>query len=234
MSQPLEQRILLLEKSLKWYRRGFLAFFAIVGSVLLLSFHSRKTNAPDVIQAKAFQVVDDDGHVLVELNQENNNGQLSTYSQAGKPLVSLFTSNDNTGGINTFDANGNVLFKVTNSSNGGGYLALFNPDGNEAVESGITDARTGYFRINDQNGDKQAWLSYTTDGGGYFSLSNAGKETVRMSTPQAGGRIGIYNGKGERVGYIGAQDNQQGNVTTWDASGAISGSLPANNRESRY
>ncbi len=234
MSQSLEQRILSLENNLKWYRRGFLALFAVAGFVALMSFHSRKTDAPDVIQAKSFQVVDNDGHVLAEMNQENGNGQFSTYTPAGKPLVSLFTSNDNTGGINTFDADGNVLFKVTNSSNGGGYLALFNQDGNEAMESGVTDAKTGYFRLNDQNGDKMAWLSYTTDGGGYFSLSNKGTETLRMSTPEAGGRVGIYNGAGERIGFIGAQDNQTGTVTTWDATGSITGSLPANNREPRY
>jgi hypothetical protein len=226
MSQSLEQRVALLEKNLRFYRYGFIVLLTIIGGGLLMSFKSRKTDAPDLIQAKSFQVVDDNGKVLVDINKEDDNGQISTFTPEGKRLVSLFTTDGGAGGMNTFDKNGKVLFKVTNTAEGGAYMALFNSSTTEVAEWGVAPNESGYFRLNDRDGNKLAWMTYTQDGGGYFSLSNAGKETMRFSTPGAGGRIGVYNVSGNRVAYIGAQETKDGNITTWNSQGSISGGIP--------
>lgn len=226
MNQSLETRVASLEKNLRQYRLFIAGLLAIVAFGALMSFKSKKISAPDLIQAKAFQVVNDDGQVLVEINQEDGNGQLTTYTPQGKSLVSLFTTDAGSGGLNTFGANGKVIFKVTNTEEGGGYMALFNSTGNEVIESGVTEKQTGYFKVNDELGEKQAWITYTKDGGGYLSLSKGGKETIRLSTPEAGGRIGVYNNAGTRVGYIGAQENKDGNLTIWNSNGTQSGGLP--------
>src|SRR5437879_857642 len=117
----LEQRVSALEKSLRAYRIFFgSAVVLLIAAVLMSS--GKKPAVPDRLQAKAFEVVDDYGNVIVELNKDKGNGSVSTYSSSGKKLVSLFTSEGGAGGINTFDTDGDVLFKVTRTSGGDGYL----------------------------------------------------------------------------------------------------------------
>jgi hypothetical protein len=227
MSHLLEKRVAQLEKNLRLYRYCFIILMVLGTGGMMMSFNNRNSkSAPDVIQAKAFQVVDDRNNVLVELNKEDGNGQISTFTPKGKKLVSLFTSEGGGGGLNTYDNDGEVIFKVTRTTEGGGYMALFNSALTEVAEWGVTDAESGYFRLNDKKGDKLAWMTYTADGGGYFSLSNEGKEMFRLSTPDVGGRMGVYNSASTRIAYIGTQDSKDGNITVWNNGGTRLGSLP--------
>ncbi|MDP4264143.1 MAG: hypothetical protein Q8941_16565 [Bacteroidota bacterium] len=225
MIHPLEQRVMQLEKNIRFCHFCFAGLVLVLASFIILSFNNRKS-APDVIEAKAFHVVDERGNTLVELNKEDGNGQISTFTPAGKRLVSLFTTDGGTGGLNTFDKNGQVLFKVTNTTEGGGYMALFNSEGKEVTELGVTDIESGYMKLNNRYGNKLVWMTYTQDGGGYLSLSKEGQEMIRLSTPAIGGRMGIYNNSNTRVIYMGTQDNKDGNVTIWNSAGTRSGGLP--------
>jgi hypothetical protein len=226
MNPSLEQRISRLEKNLRLYRIGFMSVLLVAVFFGTLSFKTKKSDAPDLVQAKAFQVVDDDGNILVEINKEDGNGQLSTFTPNGKRLISLFTTSGGAGGMNTFGKDGEVLFKVTDNEDGGGYMALFNGDGAESTELGVDNKQSGYLRINNNKGDKLAWITQTENGGGYFSLLNDGKEAIRLSTPAAGGRLGVYNNANTRVAFIGAQESKDGNVTVWNSGGNKSISMP--------
>ncbi|MDB5201188.1 MAG: hypothetical protein JWQ27_597 [Ferruginibacter sp.] len=222
----LEERLTKMEKTINIYRMIFGAMITI-GFTFVLMSADKKQFVPDRIQAKSFEVVDDYGNVLVSLKPENGNGLVNTYSKAGYRLVSLFPSDGGGGGINTFDTDGQVNFKVTRTMDGGGYMALFNSDRKEVFEVGTTTANSGYFRVNDRDGEKLAWLTYTTDGGGYFSLFNRkNEESMKFSTPDAGARVGLYNGLNNRVIYLGTQENKDGNITVYNASGSRTGSVP--------
>jgi len=225
MTNSLEQRVAQLEKNNRFYRLCFAGSLLVVAGLVFMSFNNKKT-VPDVIEARAFHVVDDKGKVIVKINKEDGNGQLTTFTPAGKKLVSLFTSDGGGGGINTFDKNGEVIFKVTRTTEGGGYLALFNGGLQEIAELGVTDAESGYFRLNDRNGKKQVWMTYTKDGGGYLSLSREDQEMFRFSTPAVGGRLGIYNSANTRIAYIGTQDTKDGNITIWNSGGTRTGGVP--------
>ncbi len=223
----LEQRVTHLEKSLKYYR---IFFAAIISTILIIALMSAgKNNVPEVIQAKSFEVVDDNGKKIAELckEKEKGNGRLATYSAStGKMLVDLFTTNGGTGGINTFDSDGDVIFKVTNTSGGGGYMALFNASLKEVAEFGVTTSQGGYINTNDKYGDKIVRMTNTENGGGYLALLNNNLEVIRFSTPYVGGRIGVSNKNNKRVIYIGTQENQEGNITIYDDKEKIIGSLP--------
>jgi hypothetical protein len=225
MSQQFEQRIIRLEKSVRFYRLCLAGLLVVFTGLVIMSF-DKKNAVPDLIQAKAFQVVDDRGKVMVQLDKERNNGHISTYDPQGKRLVSLITTDGGAGGINTFGRNGDLLFKLTNTAEGGGYMALFNGKGNPVGEMGITVDESGYFRLNDREGKKLVWMTYTQGGGGYLSLSNNNYESMRFSTPDAGGRMAIYNGNDTRIIYLGAQDTKDGNITVWNSTGARLGGLP--------
>ncbi len=223
--QQLEQRVMKLERSLKYYRLFFTVIVIGTFSVILMS-SGNKYNVPELVQAKTFEVVDNNGKVIAKFGQEKGNGTLTTYSGAGNKLVSLITTEGGAGGINTFDDRGQLTFKVTNTKGGGGYFALYNDQQKEVVEYGVTNASSGYFRVNDRYGDKLAWLTYVEGGGGYFSLSNNGEETLSLAASGGGGRISAYNKKNKRIAYMGSQDSQDGNLTIFNSDGTISGSIP--------
>ena len=215
-----------LEKQVRTYR--LVTFFLVIGiSAALFMGFKDKDAPPDVLKARAFQVVNNNSDVLAELSTEKGNGLITTYTPSGKKLFQAFTSDGGGGGINTFDNDGEVNFKVTRTTDGGGYLALFNADRKEIFEAGTTKANSGYFRVNDKYGEKLAWLTFTEGGGGYFGLMGRNnKEMIKLSTPDAGGRVGIYNGNANRIIFLGAQDNKDGNITVYDSQGSKSGSVP--------
>lgn len=223
----LEKRIEQLEKQNRFYRICFISVSILICAAMFMSFN-KKEQVQDTIKARNIQVVDTKGNVVVELTTSTytNNGEINTYTPAKKRLVSLFTSEGGAGAINTFDKDQSPVFKLTQTSGGGGYMSLFNKDVQEIVEFGATDNDGGYMRINDADGNKRAWITYTQNGGGYFSLSNGSTETFRVSTPDAGARMGLYNKNSKRVVYIGAEDSQNGNLTIYNSTGTKTGSIP--------
>lgn len=221
----IEQRISRLEKSLKVYRIFFGTAVITLIAVMLMS-SGKKTEVPDLIKAKAFQVVDDDGNVILLLNKEKDNGQVVTFSQSGQKLVRLFTSEGGAGAINTFDKNGKLNFKVTKITEGGGFMALYNSEEKEILEAGSIIGNAGYLQINDHNAKKIAWITEVTNGGGSLSLYANDQGSIFLEAQSAGGRISVYNKGNTRIGYLGAQDNQDGNLSIYNNYGTRMGGVP--------
>ena len=223
----IEQRLARLEKSLRYYRLFFGTTVIALFAVILMS-SGKKTDVPDLVKAKAFQVVDDDGNVLCLLNKEKGNGSLATYSSNGTKLIQLFTSTGGAGAINTFAGNGKLNFKVTQITDGGGYMALYNSDQKEVMEAGSIIGNAGYLQVNDHNGDKIAWVTEVKNGGGSLSLFNANLGTIFLEAQDVGGRVSIYNKGNTRIGYLGTQDSQDGNLSVYSSSNVRLGGVPVN------
>ncbi len=221
----IEQRVLKLERSLQAYRIFFGTAVIILIAFILMS-SGKKDEIPDLIKAKAFQVVDDRGNVLVLMNKERGSGQVATYSSSGQKLVRLFTSESDAGAINTFDPSGNLNFKITNTTTGGGYLAIYNTGLKEVVELGVLKTSDGYIQVNDDNGSKLAKLTATTEGGGHFSLTKNGKELITMSAATPGGRMSIYDNTEFRIGYFGAQTDLSCNLSVYNNNKTRIGGFP--------
>ncbi len=223
----IEQRLARLEKSLRYYRLFFGTTLIALFAFILMS-SGRKTDVPDLVKAKAFQVVDDDGNVLCLLNKEKGNGSLSTYSGNGTKLIQLFTSVGGAGAINTFAGNGKLNFKVTQITDGGGYMALYNSDQKEVIEAGSIIGNAGYLQVNDHNGDKIAWITEVKNGGGSLSLFDGNLGTIFLEAQDVGGRVSVYNKGNTRIGYLGTQDNQDGNLSIYSSSNVRLGGVPVN------
>ena len=222
---PIEIRLNLLEKKLRRYQLIFGLFIMAIVTVFITSFSGRN-EVPDIIQAKKFQLVDNNGSILLEMNKESGNGSITTYTPSGKKLVRLFTSTSGCGAINSFNADGDVIFKVTNTTDQGGYLSLFNKETKEIVELGKTELGSGYLQINNKEGNKLVWLTTATDGSGYLSVFGNGNENIKLNGSGKGGRIGVYNNSNTRVCYIGAEENSDGYISTYNSAGTKLGSLP--------
>ena len=223
----IEQRISKLEKSVRLYRAFFGSAVILLIAVVFMSSGTRN-DVPDVIKAKDFQVVDDNGNVLLELNKAKGNGQLTTYSPSGVKLCRLFTSEGGAGAINTFDGNGKLNFKVTKITEGGGYIALYNSDEKEIVEAGSIVGNAGYLQVNDHNANKIAWITEVRDGGGSLSLFNQDLGTIFLEAQDVGGRVSIYNKNNVRIGYLGTQNSLDGNLSVYSNSDTRLGGVPTN------
>jgi hypothetical protein len=196
----------------------------LIAAVLMSS--GKKDEIPDLVKAKAFQVVDDRGNVLLLLNKEKGAGQLATYSSSGQKLVRLFTSESDAGAINTFDNKGNLNFKITNTSTGGGYMAIYNPDLKEIVELGALKTSDGYIQVNDTYGNKLARITANTEDGGHISVAKNGKDLVTITAAEPGGRLSIYDNAEFRVGYFGTQNNKSCNLSVYDNNKTRIGGFP--------
>jgi hypothetical protein len=223
---PLEQRLSKLERSLKLYRVLFGSAAILIVAFTLIS-SGKKPSAPDVIQAKKFELVDDYGNVIGTFHQKDGNGALTTYTSSGIKLVSLFTISGGGGGaINTFDDAGNVLLKITKTTGGGGYLGLYNKNASEIIQMGASTINAGYLQVNDNSGTELAYLTQQEGGGGNFSLYNNDAKSLVLSSDDVGARIGVYNTSGQRVVYAGTQDDGSGDISIYGKVGGLLGSIP--------
>ena len=84
---------------------------------------------PDVIQAKKFEVVNDDGKKVAEIFADASGGRLSIFNTDGK-RVALIGSDVYGGRLNIYNKDGNVVAELDVDPNGG-FLSTRNGRGNK-------------------------------------------------------------------------------------------------------
>ena len=94
-----EERIAVLELQYRNMKRIVLGISAVISlnfaicALIIVGFFVSAASAPDVIQAKMFELVNDEGKVIVELSNLRvggvDNGMLVTRNSAGEALVQL-------------------------------------------------------------------------------------------------------------------------------------------------
>ena len=93
MNTNIENRVYKLERSLRFYQVAFSAFMLAALVVVITSFKDDKNQqVPAKLTAKAFEVVDDYGKVLVSLSTYNGNGSVTTFNKDGKYLVDIISN----------------------------------------------------------------------------------------------------------------------------------------------
>ena len=101
----IEQRFAHLERSNRRLRTGLLSLTIAITTVLIVG----QVRVPNVIQAKAFQVVNDKGKKLVGLGTTaSGKGTVTTFNGKGQELVGLGATVDGNGVVVTFDGDGQL------------------------------------------------------------------------------------------------------------------------------
>ena len=114
-------RLRKLERSQARYRVAFL-LTAAVAAVLCTVGAGRQT--ADDIQAKTFEVVNDESKVLARFTSVNGKGEFRTFRADGNPLVSMYSSSDDSGRIETYNADGKAAIVLSTSTTGSGSLLI--------------------------------------------------------------------------------------------------------------
>lgn len=202
----LEQRMLKLERRLRMYQIAVVAII-IAGCFFALTAFNGKTNAPDLIQAKEFQVVDNQGKVLISLKKDVDAGAIKLFDETGSNTIEMKSSDGGTGVIATKNKSGNVACQMSSykddagKDDGSGRLLLYNKDGKMVDEIGSTSNANGVFLVKNTEGIKISELGSTETGGGWLGVFNSeGKEVGEMSQTDAKtGYIGLNNVDGSTM-----------------------------------
>jgi hypothetical protein len=178
----------------------------------------------DVVKAKEFQVVTDDGRVLVELASLLGRGMVTTLNGKGQRLVTLSVTDSGEGMVVTRNAKGQGLVRLTAVEGGAGAVTTLNAKGQSLVVLGATVDGKGTVRTLNGKGQELVVLGATDGGDGTIAIRNGkGQDVVRLgATGSAGaGAVATLNGKGQELVRLGPTAGGAGAVTTLNAKGAL-------------
>lgn len=178
--ETLDLRIAKLERRLKTYQYIFIAI-AATGFFFITSAFTGDNLVPAKLQAKSFEVVDEQGNVLVSLGAYEGKGIMTTYNEAGQMLADIISNSEGSGGITLFDGKGNRNLELTNTTGGGGFVRIKNPVGGTVLTLGRTTANDGCLMLYNASGKNVIEITSDVNGDGVvITQSNNGTGTARI------------------------------------------------------
>ena len=218
----LEKRLEMLEQKLRIYQIVFFILVLPAGFLLITAFNKKKT-APDLIQAKEFQVVDDNGKVYASMKQHDNYCDFKIYNEGGTQIIRLTESSNGYGAVMTSSKNGTPAVNIMGvSGNVGGSVNVFNQYGKVIDEFGATTKGTGYLGIYSSNGNEMFKVTNTKENdGGWLGLYNAANKNmiVLSNTNDNDGVVSVYNRAGNRICVLGGNDSGDGVLNVLNNAG---------------
>ena len=140
-----------------------------------------KNQVPDKIQAKNFEVVNDEGKVMVRMATFEKDGVVTTYRPSGEILADIVSTKSGAGGLVLYDGAGKQNMIFTDVNGGGGSIRINNAKGQTAVQLGRNGNQAGSVTVNNQNEKKILLLTGdTADAGAILSYDNDEKQTGRL------------------------------------------------------
>ncbi len=140
-----EEEFRALQRQVRRQRRWNVAF----GTVVLvggLMAATGERSIPDVIQAKAFEVVNEGGTAIVELgSNKDGNGAVTTRNDRGGRLVRLGATTGGNGFVTTLNGIGGNLVELGATVDGQGTVETHDGEGQTLVRLGsYSSTRGGY------------------------------------------------------------------------------------------
>ena len=162
MMSTLEQDVRTLQSQVRRQRRWNIALGAVVVVGGLMAATGVRS-VPDVIQAKKFEVVNDEGKVIVLMN-------------------SVFHQGEHYGFVTTQNGKGQALVELGATTEGEGLVTTRNGKGGTLVELGVTTGGNGLVKTQNGKGQTLVKLGATTDGEGVVQTQN-GKGRITSNLP---------------------------------------------------
>lgn len=162
----------------------------------------RDKSIPEVVKARAFHVVGENGEVLVKLDAIGDDqtgvvGTVTTFVDTGQEVIRLTATADNEGMVVTFDGKGQELVRLS-----------------------VTEGTFGSVTTFDATGQRLARFGATVDGDGAVTTFNSkGQELVDLGVTVDGeGTVTTFNGKGQDLVTLGVTKGGNGMVMVFDPS----------------
>jgi hypothetical protein len=172
-------------------------------------------DAPEVVQARRFEVVDELGTVMMVVGSNKDGGSISIRDRFGKTM--LLATAAETGGtlVLTNSKSGQPAFVATSTEHGGAAQVL-NSQGKAVVESQAL-AKGASISIADAAGRTNVALSADdTDGGLISTFSNSGTAAARLFSNVAGdGVLETYRTNGDPLVSLSSTEGGHGQISTF-------------------
>ncbi len=242
--QTIEMRLQKLEATNRRYKTALVFFIATFTLILFMSFRNTQS-VPEILQAKKFEIVDNNGNVLLMLSQDDGKGMLKTYNKEGKRLVNITYTANQEGYLGLENGKGQETMRFSSSSDvGGGYISIYNNSGKRTLILN-NDKSGGNVYVCNNNGDTRALmqcnssaggslglynsngysalkLTQTTSGNGDFYVNNYnGDERVRISVSSSAGNFQIRNNSKNRIIELGGTAGEAGTFNTYNNIGTF-------------
>ena len=240
-------RIESLETQVRTLKRMLFGVFGVVIVGGLLAATTLQS-VPDVIQAKKFEVMNDEGVAVAVLLAGADGGLLGLRDKDGKQSGfftaspaggRLFVSNQNEklvaglwagpeGGIlgmNSSDGDGRRIALLATEE--GGMLEVFNKE-DKPIAAIIPRAKGGVLNILNNDGQPVAILGQGATGGELNILNDEGKTVVLIYPDVSGcGLMSICDRNEQMVAYIYGGLRSGGMINTFDKNGVITSTTPS-------
>ena len=177
----MENEITELRNQVRTLKRIVYGFGCLLVAGIVVGATSLQT-VPDVIQAKKFEVVNDEGKVLVELRNQKNQGMLVTRDYAGHTLVEISVNRRGLGVVQAskFQAS---TFQVRN-------------DEGKLVAAIVDGVGGGLLRIYNDNESRGVELRVFRNAGELSIYNKDRKKVFEVRVGESGGYIATYDNRG--------------------------------------
>ncbi len=139
-----------LEKLQRANRRNrlFIALFVLIALAVAVIRAPAASNdeVPEVIRAHAFEVVDDEGRVLIALHRPGGSANIVVFNRDGTPVVTIMGTKE-FGAIATYDGKGGPLVSLRSTSVGTGAVVVSKAATGKQLVTLAGDKNGGVLRV---------------------------------------------------------------------------------------
>ena len=173
-----DTRIESLESQVRTLKRMLFGVFGLVVVGGLLAATSLQ-GVPDVVKAKSFEVVNDEGKPVVLIDSGAYGGSWRIDNNEGKPVAQIFSRAEGVV-VAVSNKEGKPVVGI-NASASGGVLGVFDKD-RKIVVGLYADTGGGLLAISNKDGERVALIRAGADGNGVVSTFD-NKGQVTSATP---------------------------------------------------
>ncbi len=139
-----------LEKLQRANRRNslFIALFVLIAlaAAVIQAPAAPNDPVPKVIRAHAFQVVDNEGRVLIDLHGPGSGANITLFNREGRAVIALMGT-QNYGAIATYDGEGEPLVTTGKTADGIGALKVYDAAKHKQLVTLAGDNNGGEIRV---------------------------------------------------------------------------------------
>ena len=219
-----DTRIESLETQVRTLKRMLVGVFGVVVVGVLLAATTLQT-VPDVIRAKKFEVVNDEGKVLAGLGQGTYGSFLTLRNRSEEVFALLYTDGDGSV-LSIYNKDGKRGAAILANANGG-VVNVANKEG-KSVAVVAANADGGVLSIDNTEGKPVVEISANAIGMGRLIVRNTdGKPVAALFAGSDGmGRLSVRNKDGNPVALLSANADGDGEMKTTDGKGTMTSHTP--------
>ena len=176
-------------------------------------------SVPDVVRAKSFEVVNDEGKVVASFYANMGGGMLSFSNKDGEVVAGLGSDEVNGGGVLGINNKDGKIVAGIYADENGGVARVLNNKFTEVVVISANASGMGSLSISNKKGKRVAEIRADAGGGVLVILNKDEKYVAGIYTQTNGGLLSVSNGDGQPAAAIFAGADGNGVVRTLDNKG---------------